>query len=322
MLNELPYRILRKLLPPSYRPLLGTPSVRRHMRLVRRNMEPLRMEPPTSQLRQLFNSSATVLPGQRRSGPIWAVSMFKNETEMLPFVLDHLLDQGIDMILIADNLSDDGTSEALVELARERPLHIVNDSLVAYYQAEKMTLLSHMAIAEGASWIIPFDADEIWSAPGSTVGQLLRSSRQDVLVADIYEYMPTESDPTADEQPDPFRRLQWRTAEPTEHKKVAFRSHALARLHQGNHDVDRPGIRGTGLEVLHFPYRTMDQFIAKMRQGAAAMSDTDLSDKSCTHWRSSTGLDDDEMRSMWELWRASRPLVKHPAPLRGRGISH
>lgn len=291
------------------------------MSLVRRNMEPLRMQPPTSRLRRMLNSSATVLPGQRRSGPIWAVSMFKNETEMLPFVLDHLLDQGIDMILIADNLSDDGTSELLVELARDRPLHVVNDSLVAYYQAEKMTLLSHMAIAEGASWIVPFDADEIWSAPGSTVGQLLRSSRQDVLVADMYEYIPDESDPAADEQPDPFLRLRWRTAEPTEHNKVAFRSHALARLHQGNHDVDRPGIRGTGLEVLHFPYRSIGQFITKMRQGAVAMSDTDLSAKSCAHWRSSTGLDDDEMRSMWELWRASRPLVEHPAPLRGYGTS-
>lgn len=320
-LNELPYRVVRKLLPPNYRPLVGTPSVRRHMKLVRRNLEPLHMEPPTPRTRRILYSASSLM-SNRRSGAIWAISMFKNENEMLPYVLDHLLDQGVDKLLVADNLSDDGTRELLHELARNRPLHVLDDSLVAYYQAEKMTLLAHMATAQGASWIVPFDADELWTAPGSTLAQKLRSTQAAVVQADIYEYIPDQTDPSSTEVPDPFRRIRWRTATPTEHKKVAFRAHPFARVHQGNHAVDRPGVMGGGLEVLHFPYRSIEQFIAKMRQGATAMSDTDLSDKSCAHWRNSTGLDDDEMRAMWDLWRTSRPLVEHPAPLLPDSICH
>ena len=66
------------------------------------------------------------LPAPRLKGPrqeVWAVSVVKNELDILPSVLDHFFAQGIDRIIVADNLSTDGT--CVSEQTRIRDLSLL-----------------------------------------------------------------------------------------------------------------------------------------------------------------------------------------------------
>ena len=89
------------------------------------------------------------LPAPRLKGPrqeVWAVSVVKNELDILPSVLDHFFAQGIDRIIVADNLSTDGTREYLRQRANEDSrLIFAEDNCDRHIQSEKITYLSHLA---------------------------------------------------------------------------------------------------------------------------------------------------------------------------------
>jgi hypothetical protein len=60
------------------------------------------------------------LPRSRRAGTVWAISMARNEIDVLALVLDHLEAQGVDHVLVSDNGSTDGTLELLQDRAAPR----------------------------------------------------------------------------------------------------------------------------------------------------------------------------------------------------------
>ncbi|MDQ3275318.1 MAG: glycosyltransferase family 2 protein [Actinomycetota bacterium] len=248
---------------------------------------------------------------------MFAVTMVRDEHDVVAHVLRHLLGEGVDHIIVADNRSADSTAQIVADVGRNSPVPPVRDSNRAYFRTEKMTRLARAAFLRGASWVIPFDADEIWTAPGTGLAQFLRSSQDDVIFARIFDHVPTPTDRAPAAEPNPFIRLQHRTVEPTGLAKVAFRASLLARLHMGNHDVDRLGSRGEGLEIRHFPYRTAEQYVSKMRAGSVAIAATDLPPIAGHHWREAARASDGELCARWEAWRRDRELVVDPAAFRG-----
>ena len=96
---------------------------RRRRRIVRDGMS----------LEELSGSAvATVLSWPRRfgtafgdpdpKGPIWAVMMAQNEEVRISTPVRHLVEQGVDVVVVVNNLSTDRTAEVLGELARGLPL--------------------------------------------------------------------------------------------------------------------------------------------------------------------------------------------------------
>ncbi len=258
------------------------------------------------------------------SGGVWAVGMVRDEADIIETVVRHLIAQGVERILIADNLSTDGTSEILGRLARSYPVTVLADRLQEYYQAEKTTLLARAAARAGASWVVPFDADEIWLAPTGTVAEWLAACDAEVVQAPTFNHVPTSADDAS--EVDPVRRLRWRKTQPNRLHKVAFRAHRRARLAYGNHGVSRSGRRTTGLEIRHFPYRSEEQFVRKLRQGFAALNASDLTDEVGKHWRGLGTRDDAELRAAWqqlvetqnlpfEWWVPSKGIVEDPVPI-------
>jgi glycosyltransferase involved in cell wall biosynthesis len=265
------------------------------------------------------------LPSELRStGGVWAVGIVRDEADIIATVVANLVDQGVERVIVADNQSTDGTGALLAECARQLPVTVLADAMVGYYQAEKTSILARAAARAGAGWVLPFDADEVWVAPGGDVAQWLAQCGGAVVQAPVYNHVPTAHDDAS--EPDPVRRLRWRKEKPNRLHKVVFRSHPRARLDQGNHGVARRGRRTEGLEVRHFPYRSEEQFIRKLRQGSAAYAATDLSAEMGKHWRGLGVVDDAALHQAWESlvethnvegewWVPRRGVVEDPVTL-------
>ena len=52
------------------------------------------------------------------SEKVFAISMFKNEEDIAEFSLKHMIDEGVDGLIVADNMSTDSTRKK-IEIAQE-----------------------------------------------------------------------------------------------------------------------------------------------------------------------------------------------------------
>jgi glycosyltransferase involved in cell wall biosynthesis len=243
---------------------------------------------------------------------IAAVTMVRNEEDIIGEVVRHLLDEGIDLVIVADNLSDDFTRPILDELAeQDSRVLIVDDLEPAYDQAGKMTRLVHKAGAMGADWILPFDADEWWYWAGGTLAEFFAECSVDVLTATGWDHIATLDDDPSD--PNPISRITWRRQSPQKMGKVAFRYHPDAELDTGNHNVFRhPGTRGKALRYRHYQYRTLEQMISKVRTGAKAADEAALHPMYATHWRNLAALTDEELVTHWQKLCSETGLIEDP----------
>lgn len=244
---------------------------------------------------------------------IFAVSMFRNEQDICEAVIRHLFAEGVDRAIVADNMSTDGTRWRLDQLAQEFPLEVITDGEAAYYQSEKMTWLARNAYDQGAEWVIPFDADEVWYAPDhESIPEALYDCEHDVCVCQGWDHIARRDDPAGH----PFKTMVYRKPDPQPFPKVCFRAHPDAVVAQGNHGVRRPGTVGPGpLEYRHFQYRTYTQFRDKVRHGKLAYELTDLPKSEGAHWRHAGAKPYNELREEWDALSDTEGLVYDPAPL-------
>lgn len=242
--------------------------------------------------------------------------MCKNEGDIAPTIIRHLLAEGVHRLVILDNGSTDGTVEHLEDfVANGAPLTLLHDPDPAYYQADRMNRLTHIAGGMGAKFIIPFDFDEVWYSPLGRLVDVLATATEPIQWVEGMYHIPHDDDPPED---DPIRRMQHRRAgRDCPQSKVCFRYHPKASLHMGNHDVDGvPGARGIGrVAFREFQYRSFDHFVRKVRQGKAAYDLTDYPEECGFHWRRLGLLTDAELEVEWKQHLAT-PTVYDPAPLR------
>lgn len=261
----------------------------------------------------------------KKATEFWGVSMCKDELDVLPYTIQHLVDEGLDGIVIADNMSTDGTREWLRDHAESFrcPLVVLDDTERAYYQSTKMTFLLGNAMAYGATWILPFDADEFWYNPdGPSLWETVDSAGDvDCLQARLFNYFPMTSDGS---DPNPFERITCRGLEAAPLPKVIVKANEALRIHQGNHDADigpRPMRRAsTPITVAHFPWRSPHQFERKVRNGYAAYQATDLPPEVGAHWRQYGQILEDQgpeaLRNVYDEWFSDPrlPTIHDPVP--------
>lgn len=251
----------------------------------------------------------------------FGVSMVRDEADVIAGTLRHLADE-VDRLIVADNGSTDGTGDILRDLARDLPLTVLDDPEPAYYQSAKMSALAERAAGMGATWIVPFDADELWVASAGRIRDVLADLDADIAHADLLNHFCTAIDPRGD---DPFRTIGWRQRDVAPLPKVAFRWEPGAVVHQGNHGVSLPsgGSAKAALEVRHFPYRSAAQFVRKAINGAGAYARTDLPADQGAHWRAygqiaarhgHEALEDVFRQHFWYLSPTDSGLVHDPAP--------
>ncbi len=224
-----------------------------------------------------------------------AITMCKDEVDVIEGSITRMLSQ-VDTVIVADNGSTDGTREILEGL----PIELVDDPEVGYYQSQKMSALAAKAAEQGADFVIPFDADEVWLSPHGRIGDVLARCEEVAAPAPIFNYVAAADD---DPALPPLERIRWRRREALGLPKVACRAALPVTIEQGNHGAHYPsGVAHGLLEVHHFPYRSEDQFLSKVRNGAAAYKATDLPEGTGAHWRQYGQLLDREGPEAVKAW--------------------
>lgn len=216
---------------------------------------------------------------------ICGVTVVKDEADIIGLSLAHMLTQ-VDHIIVADNDSGDGTFEILARVQGENPGRVtIKCDHEPHYQSRKITA---MAMESGADWVVPFDADEFWLNVA-----ILRDLPDDILIveAQLFDHV---ANPDSE---------GWRRREPSPLPKVAVRPRAGLTIHEGNHGATYAGVhrpaRTTGLEIRHFPLRSIQQMIRKARNGGAALAATDLPESVGTHWRGWNQLTDEQLAEVF-----------------------
>lgn len=220
----------------------------------------------------------------------FGITMVKNEEDVIGYTLQNMVEQ-VNHVIVADNLSTDNTRDILHGFGSS--VTVVDDKDPAYRQSEKMTALANRAKSLGATWVVPFDADEWWEPlKASTIKEALAGLDQDVAIAKMYNFVPTDED-TVDCR-NPVLRMSWRLKEWNPLHKVACRTHQGLVIEMGNHAATYPyqSVRAVDdvLRVRHYPWRSPEQFVNKAVQGGRALALTDLPDHMGAHWRQYNAL--------------------------------
>lgn len=249
--------------------------------------------------------------------------LVKDEEDIIEYTIRHLL-WHVDEVIVADNMSTDGTRNIIQGLADEtRRVDVRDDLEVGYYQSEKTTALALEAYAAGFDWVIPCDADEIWYAPDKQrIGDYLKGVPADVQIvtASLDHHIPTAAD---NDDPNPIRRIGWRMVEPSALPKVACRLHPRLEIHMGNHTASAPGLITGGLCIRHFSFRSVGQYIRKLRNGESAYAAAPEKAAYGEHWREFAGKPDEAIADYFHTWfwsddpSSDSALTYDPSPYAG-----
>jgi hypothetical protein len=260
---------------------------------------------------RLAAATRSVLEARPGTGEIWAVGLARNEADIIEETVRVLIAQGVDPVVVLDHHSDDDTAAILRRLGAELPVTVLDDPIPQFWQGEKTTRLARAAAAAGASWVVPFDADELWFGdPGRTLAETLRSLEGNVARAAWFHYQPVDPDDAASYA----ERFPYRAAMPSPNPKVAFRANWLVHVDPGNHRVFTacPQVVDA-LRIAHYSVRTPEQILRKARDGAAAIRAEGGSLDGAPRWRELDGADAAAAESYVDRLRHEHDLVFDPA---------
>lgn len=217
----------------------------------------------------------------------WGITRSYNEADVIEWSIRRMLRQ-VDHILIGDN-SDDGTGKILRSLKREGlPLTLLRDDKPSYEQRDVMTAYAHHARQAGAEWGVFFDIDEAWTGLTGNIAETLAALPEHILIAparNLNHCATNRDDPT---DPDPMHRMGWRSREMLPLMKVAARLREDLHIDHGNHAAHyyaEPLAAAVldQLESRHYPYRSPEQFIKRVKHSWPQLRDSGLSEGHGAH---------------------------------------
>lgn len=218
--------------------------------------------------------------------------MVRDEVDIVGAMLDHHLRQGVDVIIVTDNGSVDGTYELLQGYAERGVVDLRSDPVHQKQQGVTVTRMAREAkTVHGADWVINADADEFWLPvqPGITLREAFENIPVSIQAFDVPVHDMIGPAAIAGSG---LQRLAYRDLRSVDAlQRVGLKAHAThdaahigdaeVEVVQGNHFVSLenrgPVPAGFEVEVLHFPWRSWEQYSRKVRNaGSAYESSPDL----------------------------------------------
>ena len=218
--------------------------------------------------------------------------MVRDEADIIAAMLDHHIGQGIDVIIVTDNGSIDGTTQILEDFESRGLIELRHDPVHKKQQYTVVTQMARDAYTQfGADWVINADADEFFIAvdPTLTVAEALRMTPKSIRTFTVpvtNMVGPPALSGTG------LQRLVYRdrrSAEDLQNKGLMTHptsnsihvGDAEVEISQGNHFVslepDGEPPAAAAIEVLHFPSRSWQQYRNKVEiSGNAYASNPDL----------------------------------------------
>ncbi len=237
------------------------------------------------------------------------VTMVKDEADIVYFSLRSSYLAGIRQYVIADNASRDATKAEIQRFAADHPdcaVLIVDDLILAYYQAEKTNALMHLGAqyfsmtGEPVRWVFVVDGDEYFYfvKPGYDLLEILRvaEEKQAEMLAfmwstaapeHVYSDLPAGYDPR-----EMFPVISgFRFAAVT---KVAVRYSPTVYIEMGAHFASKCTeepekillMPAYGAMMMHSPMRSVAQAYKKILNGGKALqAASKLHAAQGAHWR-------------------------------------
>lgn len=265
---------------------------------------------------------------------IIATLLVRDEIDVLPATIEHLLAAGVDHLVVTDNGSVDGSAELLERYRDVGVVDLIHEPDHNYEQSRWVTRMARRAAARhGADWVINADADEfLWPCELVNDASALLSLHPGPVVsfAATLEAIPPDigtivarrqnllADPTATGAwPD---RLIWREGVSRSERgtpigpKTIHRADPDVLVAQGNHAASGPLIGGVldgePLVILHVPDRGYDQFERKILNGGASLDSTDLPPEVGWHWRADyERLTSGTLQEVWAARQLDRDSI-------------
>lgn len=251
-------------------------------------------------------------------GSVWGVCLARNEEDIIIRTVRHMLDQGLDGVIVVDNLSTDATRSLLDGLAALDPrVHVGSDAQVGFHQGGKTSYLAHLAWRAGADWVVPFDADEFWYAEDASVAEFLARQSATSVWCDFRNVFPTLAEERIDlAHGDPVQVERHENA----WLRVCFRSRRWVWVGEGNHALrDSEELPVRGLHMLHYSYRSLEQYSRKVDHGVAALEAAGKDATIARHWRHWAAMAPRDRGVLWRSYLAGSGVpADDPTPVRER----
>lgn len=249
--------------------------------------------------------------------------MVRDEADVIGPMLSHHLAQGIDKIIVTDNGSIDGTLEILRDFSDRGLIDLREDPVHRKQQHSVVTAMARDAFRlYGADWVLNADADEFWMPVDRSLSlrealELHPKSLQSFVVP-VVDMIGSPAASGSGLQRLIYRDLRTNAALNT----VGLHAHSTPdtvhigvpdiEIAQGNHFVS---LAGNGveppnalIEVLHFPWRSWQQFERKVRSaGLGYENNPDLNPSPNHH-----GMQEYRRYKLGSL--QSFYILRHPTP--------
>jgi hypothetical protein len=219
--------------------------------------------------------------------------LVRDEQDIVRENLDFHLAQGVDLVIVTDNGSEDATTEILREYESRGVVRLLFETSDDYSQGRWVTRMARLAADEGADWVINNDADEFWWPRNGSLKSDFEQLGAEVglVVARRVNFVPRPEDGR------PFwERMTLRERESLNPlgkplpPKLAHRADPEIVVAQGNHKVEGAQLGERlddgSIEILHFPMRTYSQFENKIVKGGRAYArNRELPQRTGRTWR-------------------------------------
>ncbi len=219
--------------------------------------------------------------------------LVRDEEDILKENIDFHLSQGVDFIIATDNCSVDGTKEILKNYEDKGVLKYFYQQEDTYNQHQWVTEMARYAKKQyDADWVINNDADEFWFPKShTTLKAAFESIKQhNIVEAQRYNYVPLHNITNKFYETMIYREIKsYNPLGMPLPPKQAHRALSDIVVNQGNHSVDgfsEQLILQDLIEILHFPIRTPQQLLNKIKKGGAAYENNSQLPKSIgVTWR-------------------------------------